>query len=128
MKKYMISDLIKASEEDAGIENEEKIYQFNYNNAVEEYTRDPFIVTGTSVTNWGTKETATKETITPELDEDSLGSREDIINNDINDNPSYTVEIFGYSYELDLETLDAWIKDPKMSYYNANIRVKKDPF
>ena len=118
----MIADLIKA------VEDENDAYERNLNAAREEYYRDPFEVTGKSVTNWGTKETATKETVLPELDEESLGSREDIINNDINDNPSYTLDIFGYSYELDLLTLDAWIKDPKMSYYNANIRVKKDPF
>jgi hypothetical protein len=110
------------------VDSEEEIYQTNYNNALEEYTRDPFTVTGTSVTNWGTKETATKETVIPELDEESLGTYEDILNNDINDNPSYTFEIFGYSYEIDLETLEGWINDPKMSYYNANIRVKPDPF
>ena len=117
----MIADLIKAVGDD-------EAYERNLNAALEEYYRDPFEVTGTSVTNWGTKETATKETVVPEIDQESLGSREDIINNNINDNPSYTLDIFGYSYELDLLTLDAWIKDPKMSYYNANIRVKKDPF
>ena len=122
MKKYMIADLIKAAE------SEEEAYKRNLNAALIEYTRDPFTVTGTSVTNWGTKETATKETVTPELDEESLGTYEDIVNGIVNDNPSYTFEIFGYSYEVDLETLDNWIKDPKMSYYNANIRVKKDPF
>ena len=124
MKKYMIADLVKDIDE-AG---EEEIYRINLDNAIEEYTRDEFIVTGTSVTNWGTLETPTSEKISPELDEDSLGTRQDIIDNDINDNPSYTFELFGYSYEVDRETLDAWIKDPKMSYYNANIRVKKDPF
>jgi len=122
MKKIMIADLIKA------VESEEKIYQRNYNEALIEYTRQPFTVTGTSVTNWGTKETATIETVSPELDEESLGTYQDILNGDINDNPSYTFEIFGYSYETDLETLEGWINDPKMSYYNANIRVKKDPF
>ena len=122
MKKYMIADLIKA------VLDENEIYEINLNAALIEYSRSPFEVTGTSVTNWGTKETATKETVVPEIDEESLGSREDIINNDINDNPSYTLDIFGYSYELDLQTLEGWIKDPKMSYYNANIRVKKDPF
>ena len=118
----MVADLLKA------VLDENEIYEINLNAALIEYSRSPFEVTGTSVTNWGTKETATKETVVPEIDEESLGSREDIINNDINDNPSYTVEIFGYSYELDLQTLEGWIKDPKMSYYNANIRVKKDPF
>jgi hypothetical protein len=122
MKKILIADVIKA------VLDEDAIYDLNLNAALEEYSRSTFEVTGTSVTNWGTKETATIETISPELDEESLGSRQDIINNDINDNPSYTVEIFGYSYELDRETLDAWIDDPKMSYYNANIRVKPDPF
>ena len=122
MKKYMIADLVKA------VESEEEMYNRNLNEALIEYTKEPFIVTGTSVTNWGTKETATKETITPELDEESLGTYEDIVNNDINDNPSYTFELFGYSYEIDLETLEGWINDPKMSYYNANIRVKPDPF
>lgn len=122
MKKYMIADLIKAAE------SEEEAYKRNLNAALIEYTRNPFTVTGTSVTNWGTKETATKETVTPELDEESLGTYDDILNNDINDNPSYTFELFGYSYEIDLETLEGWINDPKMSYYNANIRVKKDPF
>ena len=122
MKKILIADVIKA------VESDEEKYQRNYNEALIEYTRPPFTVTGTSVTNWGTKETATIETVSPELDEDSLGTYQDIVNDDINDNPSYTMEIFGYSYELDRETLDAWIDDPKMSYYNANIRVKKDPF
>jgi hypothetical protein len=122
MKKYMVADLIKS------VLDENEIYEINLNAALIEYSRSPFEVTGTSVTNWGTKETATKETVVPELAEESLGSREDIINNDINDNPSYTLDIFGYSYELDLQTLEGWIKDPKMSYYNANIRVKKDPF
>lgn len=122
MQKVMIADLVKA------VESEEKIYQRNYNNALDEYTRDPFTVSGTSTTYWGAVKTPTSETISPELDEESLGTYEDIVNNDINDNPSYTVEVFGYSYELDRETLDAWIKDPKMSYYNANIRVKPDPF
>ena len=122
MKKYMIADLVKAAE------SEEEAYKRNLNAALIEYTRNPFTVTGTSVTNWGTKETATKETVTPELDEESLGTYDDILNNDINDNPSYTFEIFGYSYEIDLETLEGWINDPKMSYYNAKIRVKKDPF
>ena len=122
MKKILIADIIKA------VDSEEKTYQLNYNEALIEFTRDPFVVTGTSVTNWGTKETATEETVTPELDEESLGTYEDILNGDINDNPSYTFEIFGYSYEIDLETLEGWINDPKMSYYNANIRVKPDPF
>jgi type II secretory pathway pseudopilin PulG len=122
MKKVLVADLIKA------VESEEETYQNNYNNALDQYTRQQFTVTGTSVTNWGTKETATIETISPELDEESLGTYEDILNNDINDNPSYTFEIFGYSYEIDLETLEGWINDPKMSYYNANIRVKPDPF
>jgi len=122
MKKIMIADLMKAVESDA------EIYDLNLNEALIEYYRDPFSVTGTSTQFWGTLEVPTKETITPELDEDSLGSYQDIVRNDINDNPSYTFEIFGYSYEIDLETLDGWIKDPKMSYYNANIRVKKEPF
>jgi len=122
MKKILIADVIKA------VVDEDAIYELNLDAARDEYSRSPFEVTGTSVTNWGTKETATIETVSPELDEESLGSRQDIINNNINDNPSYTVEIFGYSYELDLQTLEGWIKDPKMSYYNANIRVKKDPF
>jgi hypothetical protein len=122
MKKILIADVIKA------VVDEDAIYELNLELARDEYSRSPFEVTGTSVTNWGTKETATIETVSPELDEESLGSRQDIINNNINDNPSYTVEIFGYSYELDLQTLEGWIKDPKMSYYNANIRVKKDPF
>jgi len=122
MKKYMVADLIKA------VETDDQIYQRNYNNALDEYTRDQFKVTGTSTQFWGTLEIPTEETIIPELDEESLGSYEDILRNDINDNPSYTFEIFGYSYEIDLETLDGWIKDPKMSYYNARIRVKKDPF
>jgi hypothetical protein len=122
MKKYMIADLVKS------VESEEEAYNRNLNEALIEYTRSPFVVTGTSVTNWGTKETATKETVVPELDEESLGTYEDIVNGIVNDNPSYTLELFGHSYELDLETLDAWIKDPKMSYYNTNIRVKKDPF
>ncbi len=118
----MVADLIKA------VETDDQIYQRNYNNALDEYTRDQFKVTGTSTQFWGTLEIPTEETIIPELDEESLGSYEDILRNDINDNPSYTFEIFGYSYEIDLETLDGWIKDPKMSYYNARIRVKKDPF
>ncbi len=122
MKKVMIADLIKA------VESEEEIYQNNYNNALDEYTREPFTVTGTSTQYWGTLQVPTEIQISPELDEESLGSYEDILRNDINDNPSYTVEIFGYSYELDRETLDNWINDPKMSYYNANIRVKQDPF
>ena len=118
----MVADLIKAAE------TEEQTYQRNYNNALDEYTRNQFTVTGTSTQLWGTLEIPTEETVVPELDEESLGSYEDIIRNDINDNPSYTFEIFGYSYEIDRETLDGWINDPKMSYYNANIRVKKDPF
>ena len=122
MNKYMVADLVKA------VESDEEKYQRNLNEALIQYTREPFVVTGTSTQFWGTLEVKTEETITPELDEDSLGTYEDIVKNDINDNPSYTMEIFGYSYELDLETLDGWIKDPKMSYYNANIRVKKDPF
>ena len=122
MKKYMIADLVKA------VESEEETYQRNYNEALIEYTRDQFTVTGTSTQYWGTLQVPTEETIVPELDEESLGSYNDILRNDINDNPSYTFEIFGYSYEIDRETLDGWIKDPKMSYYNARIRVKKDPF
>jgi len=122
MKKILIANVIKA------VESDEEKYQRNYNEALIEYTRDPFTVTGTSTQVWGTLKVPTEEIITPELDEESLGTYEDIVNNNINDNPSYTLEVFGYSYELDLETLDAWIKDPKMSYYNANIRVKPDPF
>jgi hypothetical protein len=122
MKKIMIADVVKA------VESEKEAYDRNLNEALIEYTRSPFTVTGTSTTYWGTVKTPTSETISPELDQDSLGSYQDIVNNDINDNPSYTVEVFGYSYELDRETLDAWIDDPKMSYYNANIRVKPDPF
>ena len=118
----MIADLIKA------VESEEDDYSRNLNEALIQYNREPFTVTGTSVTNWGTLETATAETISPELDVDSLGTHEDIANGIVNDNPSYTFEIFGYSYEIDLEALDGWINDPKMSYYNANIRVKPDPF
>jgi hypothetical protein len=122
MKKVMIADLIKAGE------SKEERYNRNLNEALIEYTREPFTVTGTSTQFWGTLKVPTIETIYPELDEESLGTYEDIVNNDINDNPSYTMEIFGYSYELDLEALDAWIKNPKMSYYNAKIRVKPDPF
>jgi hypothetical protein len=122
MKKILIADVIKA------VDSEEETYQRNYNEALIEFTRDPFTVTGTSTQVWGTVKVPTEIEITPELDEESLGSYEDILRNDINDNPSYTLEIFGYSYELDRETLDAWIDDPKMSYYNANIRVKPDPF
>jgi hypothetical protein len=122
MKKYMVADLMKA------VESEEETYQRKYNDALDEYTRDPFSVKGTSTQLWGDLQVPTVIEVVPELDEDSLGSREDIINGNINNNPSYTIEVFGYSYELDLQTLDAWIKDPKMSYYNANIRVKKDPF
>jgi hypothetical protein len=101
MKKVLIADLLEEAEE----ADEQEIYTTNLNNALEEYTRDEFIVTGTSVTNWGTLETPTSEKISPELDEDSLGTRQDIIDNDINDNPSYTFELFGYSYEVDRETL-----------------------
>ena len=122
MKKILIADVIKA------VESDDQKYQRNYNDALDEYTLDPFTVTGTSTQYWGTLQIPTEIEISPELDEESLGTYEDILNGNINDNPSYTVEIFGYSYELDLETLDAWIKDPKMSYYNANIRVKPDPF
>ena len=122
MKKVMIADLVKATVD------EDEMYEINIDAAREEYSRSPFEVTGTSTQYWGTLEVPTSVTISPELDEDSLGSYEDIIRNDINDNPSYTIEIFGYSYELDRETIDAWINDPKMSYYNANIRVKPDPF
>ena len=122
MKKYMVADLIKA------VESDEDKYQRNLNAALDEYTREPFTVTGTSTQYWETLQVPTIETIVPGLDEDSLGTYEDIVRNDINDNPSYTFNIFGYSYEIDLETLDGWIKDPKMSYYNAHIRVKKDPF
>ena len=122
MKKIMIADVVKA------VESEKEAYDRNINEALIEYTRSPFTVTGTSTTYWNTVKTPTSETISPELDEDSLGSYQDIVNNDINDNPSYTVEVFGYSYELDRETIDAWIADPKMSYYNANIRVKQEPF
>ena len=118
----MVADLIKA------VESDEDKYQRNLNAALDEYTREPFTVTGTSTQYWETLQVPTIETIVPELDEDSLGTYEDIVRNDINDNPSYTFNIFGYSYEIDLETLDGWIKDPKMSYYNAHIRVKKDPF
>ena len=118
----MIADMVKA------VESEEETYQRNYNEALIEYTRDQFTVTGTSTQYWGTLQVPTEETIVPELDEESLGSYDDILRNDINDNPSYTFEIFGYSYEIDRETLDGWINDPKMSYYNANIRVKPDPF
>ena len=122
MKKILIADVIKA------VESDDEKYQRNYNDALDEYTLDPFTVTGTSTQYWGTLQVPTEIEISPELDEESLGTYEDILNGNINDNPSYTVEIFGYSYELDLETLSGWIKDPKMSYYNANIRVKPDPF
>lgn len=122
MKKFLIADLVKA------VVSEEETYNNNLNNALDEYTREPFTVTGTSTQYWGTLKVPTEIEIVPELDEDSLGSRQDILDNNINDNPSYVVEIFGYSYELDRESIDAWIKDPKMSYYNANIRVKTDPF
>ena len=122
MKKILIADVIKA------VESDDQKYQRNYNDALDEYTRPPFTVTGTSTQYWGTLDIPTEIEISPELDEESLGTYEDILNGNINDNPSYTMEIFGYSYELDRETLDAWIDDPKMSYYNANIRVKPDPF
>ena len=122
MKKFMVADLLKA------VESREETISRKREEALTEYTREPFTVTGTSVTYWGELKTTTEIKVTPELDEDSLGSDEDLLNDNINDNPSYTVEIFGYSYELDRETIDGWIKDPKMSYYNAKIRVKKDPF
>lgn len=116
MKKYMIADLVKATTIDYVEEWRKRDYPEQYNFKIKP-----------SRSSWGRNMAEDPAEVDAYPIYESIGS-------DGTDTPYYYVDVnwpsgstnakYDKTYEMDIDTLEAWQNDTSGTYFNANIRGK----